>query len=634
MSFYLRKSVRVGPLRFNLSGSGIGVSTGIKGFRVGAGPRGNYVHLGRGGLYYRSKLGGAKRPTSNAPAGTSMPVTPSPVQRLDTLTEIESASVVQMAPASAADLLAEIRTKRKRIRFWPLVLIIGGALLAFAGQVAPPWLPIVGLLLLIVATVWVGMRDALRRTVVLFYELDGPMEVAYEAFHSGFAALTRCARVWHLEAQGRTSDWKRSGGASVSVRRQRVVPAQAAPTGIKTNIGVPSLPVGRQVLYFFPDRVLVTDGSSVGAVEYLQLQAESRTASFIEEEWVPPDAEVVSQTWKYVNKKGGPDRRFKNNRQIPVVRYGECWLHSESGLNEAIQTSHKDAPEQFAQAVRRLVAALAATGEPPLPGPPAEGAEITLETSEPRRPGPGERKEAPEQAGNSQRQDVLAKATETRTRVDLSGRDFTFDIVGESFHEQSLRRLDDGRLAQGVTVAFTALIVPDPANPFSKSGMAVMVAAEGIGPIGHFSEDEARRYRAVSEMLLARCAVGACPGWLIGGRRDAPSIGARLAIVSPEEILGNAIQEPSPTRKKARLARGRSPNASMRGLLVPIAPRILCRRPKQRRNVPHAVSPSSCGAPSTSAATSCVRPTWQRFRRSASASERRSRGRRVNAKTP
>jgi hypothetical protein len=38
MGFYIRKSVSVGPFRFNLSKSGIGVSTGIMGFRVGSGP--------------------------------------------------------------------------------------------------------------------------------------------------------------------------------------------------------------------------------------------------------------------------------------------------------------------------------------------------------------------------------------------------------------------------------------------------------------------------------------------------------------------------------------------------------------------------------------------------------------------
>ena len=50
MGFYIRKSINAGPFRFNLSQSGLGVSAGIPGFRVGTGPRGNYVHMGRDGI--------------------------------------------------------------------------------------------------------------------------------------------------------------------------------------------------------------------------------------------------------------------------------------------------------------------------------------------------------------------------------------------------------------------------------------------------------------------------------------------------------------------------------------------------------------------------------------------------------
>src|SRR5215213_3502967 len=57
MSLYLRKSISAGPFRFNLSRSGIGMSAGVKGLRVGTGPRGAYVHAGRGGIYYRQTLG-------------------------------------------------------------------------------------------------------------------------------------------------------------------------------------------------------------------------------------------------------------------------------------------------------------------------------------------------------------------------------------------------------------------------------------------------------------------------------------------------------------------------------------------------------------------------------------------------
>lgn len=58
MAFYLRKSFRAGPIRFNLSKSGIGASVGVTGARIGLSSAGRaYVHGGRGGLYYRKSLG-------------------------------------------------------------------------------------------------------------------------------------------------------------------------------------------------------------------------------------------------------------------------------------------------------------------------------------------------------------------------------------------------------------------------------------------------------------------------------------------------------------------------------------------------------------------------------------------------
>jgi len=53
MGWYFRRSVNVGPLRFNFSKSGVGQSFGIRGLRVGTGPRGSYVAGGRYGIYFR-----------------------------------------------------------------------------------------------------------------------------------------------------------------------------------------------------------------------------------------------------------------------------------------------------------------------------------------------------------------------------------------------------------------------------------------------------------------------------------------------------------------------------------------------------------------------------------------------------
>ena len=100
MGFYLRKSVSVGPFRFNLSRSGIGVSTGIKGFRVGTGPRGNYVQMGRGGLYFRTTLPSESQGVRNPP-----PTVQPPVDAPDGLEEIESGSTLGMVDSSSVALL-------------------------------------------------------------------------------------------------------------------------------------------------------------------------------------------------------------------------------------------------------------------------------------------------------------------------------------------------------------------------------------------------------------------------------------------------------------------------------------------------------------------------------------------------
>ncbi len=66
MGLYLRKGFRAGPLRLNLSKSGLGISGGITGARVGIGPRGAYVHGGRHGLYYRQYAASGRAKASSA----------------------------------------------------------------------------------------------------------------------------------------------------------------------------------------------------------------------------------------------------------------------------------------------------------------------------------------------------------------------------------------------------------------------------------------------------------------------------------------------------------------------------------------------------------------------------------------
>jgi len=356
MGFYLRKSVKVGPLRFNLSKSGIGVSAGVKGFRVGSGPRGNYVHMGRGGLYYRATIPSASRPQAPSLPRSERYIPPQPESTShDPLHEIDSGDVQQMTDSSSTELLQELNSKRKKPKLWPYPVVLG--IIAFFISTInhlPGW--VLGVVALTAAslTVFLYYRDQLRKTTVLFYELEPAVETCYQSLHDAFERLQTCAASWHIEAEGKVRDRKYHAGASKLIERKAINLTKGQPPYVKTNLSVPTLPAGRQTLYFFPDRLLVFDSSGVGAVSYDSLRVDVSQTRFIEDGTVPGDSQVVDRTWKYVNKKGGPDRRFKDNRELPIATYEELLLTSSSGLNELVQLSRIGVGSSLTEAVAAL----------------------------------------------------------------------------------------------------------------------------------------------------------------------------------------------------------------------------------------------------------------------------------------
>lgn len=67
MGIFLRKSMKLGKhTRINLSKSGFGISTGVKGTRIGVNSKGKtYVSGGKDGVYFRKQLGNSNNSSKN-----------------------------------------------------------------------------------------------------------------------------------------------------------------------------------------------------------------------------------------------------------------------------------------------------------------------------------------------------------------------------------------------------------------------------------------------------------------------------------------------------------------------------------------------------------------------------------------
>ncbi len=363
MPLYLRKSIKAGPFRFNFSKGGVGVSVGVKGLRLGTGPRGHYVHAGRGGIYYRASLGKGPRnsgsPTQNRRIEPSLHSNSenfgdreSEVEMID----IDSADVLSMRDESFAELLDELNGKQSKIRAsrlftWLAISAACGAMLSVGESAA--WT------LLAAIPAWVLGRwlDSYRRVSVLFFELDSEIEEKYSRVAEAFDAMMASKGKWHIEAGGAVQNlttWKRNAGASHIVKKKPTEVSYRVPAVIKSNVTPPSLEIGRQRIYFFPDGVLIEDSKRFGAASYKSLNMNCANSNFIEEEKVPSDATVIGHTWKHPNKNGGPDRRFGNNYQIPICNYNALHMSSSSGINELVEFSRPGIAEPFVRAVKQL----------------------------------------------------------------------------------------------------------------------------------------------------------------------------------------------------------------------------------------------------------------------------------------
>jgi hypothetical protein len=155
-----------------------------------------------------------------------------------------------------------------------------------------------------------------------------------------------------------------NAGASAIVKRKTISPNVGSPSYFQSNISIPVLQAGRQKLYFLPDRILVWDTNGVGAVGFEQVNVTFDERRFIEDGSVPGDSRIVDKTWRYVNKKGGPDRRFNNNREIPIVIYEEILLRSKSGVQELFQASRTGSGVKLDSAVKQMASAIAQRGQP------------------------------------------------------------------------------------------------------------------------------------------------------------------------------------------------------------------------------------------------------------------------------
>jgi hypothetical protein len=316
------------------------------------------------GLYYRQSLGGGARrsappnaiPIRQQSRGVEdLPTIPSADSTLGNTTVIESGNVLEMKDSTGSGLIEALVECRNAKEYATWVYTFAGACLLYAFWKGDWWIGMTGVLALGFAY-WVRIKDIERKGFVLQYDLDDHATEAAAVLVDICEKIGAIAKCWHIDSSQEVLDAKYHAGAASVVQKRETRMKIEDPPFLRTNVPVPSIRMGKETLYFLPDRLLVYAGTNIGAVAYADLHVRVNDKRFIEESRasVPGDAEVVGATWQYVNKKGGPDLRFKNNPELPICLYEEIHLNSASGLREILQLSKRGFGEPFSRALATL----------------------------------------------------------------------------------------------------------------------------------------------------------------------------------------------------------------------------------------------------------------------------------------
>lgn len=261
--------------------------------------------------------------------------------------DVTGATVLQMQPSTKGDVMEQLNSASKTHRVWPWVL--------FASFVLAN-IPVIGIVLFllgIAATFWAFQHDKTRRTVALFYDVADQQAERYQALVSAFEGMSN-SKIWQVTSSGKVqSGYQRkvNAGATGLIKRSSVKCSEGGPPQIVSNISIPSIEVGRQGVYCLPDQLLIRDGKTYVQLDYSAVQLSCNETRFIEDERPPSDSTMVGQTWKYVNKSGGPDKRFKNNRQLPIMQYGQIDMEAGNGFRRLLQVSNPTNASKFVGAL-------------------------------------------------------------------------------------------------------------------------------------------------------------------------------------------------------------------------------------------------------------------------------------------
>ncbi|MDO9551522.1 DUF4236 domain-containing protein [Rhodonellum sp.] len=360
-----RRRVRLFPgVTLNFSKTGISTTVGVPGASLNFNKQGTFLNTGipGTGIYDRKRVGGKTTPHSPASRnlsnnfledGNGMRGEQQPLAENLSTTTTEGLKRLQETLVNCYEekneLIQEIKIAGSSLKWSKILLVISYFL-------------IIGFFIK-----WFRnnrdekmeyLADLEKQLAGCFVNIDMQTDIeiesAYTSLLSRYTSLLTCAKIWDI-----TSFSPNNFPGSRSAATQTV-------TRVEVNFDFGNLEIIKSKyealhfenanggdLYVYPFFMAIVDSEkNFGLLDLREIDFEYSSQKFLEEEKIPEDAEITGKSWAKANKDGSPDRRFKENYQIPVCLYGNINIKSKTGLKEAYSFSNAAKARDFAKTLK------------------------------------------------------------------------------------------------------------------------------------------------------------------------------------------------------------------------------------------------------------------------------------------
>lgn len=360
MAWSFRKRIKIIPgVHLNLSKSGISTSVGVKGASVNFGKSGTYLNTGIPilGIYNRQKL--------SASNNNTIPEIYQPEQSIELSDNIFSADIHEITSQNMQGIKESIilaNQQRKELK--NDLLKIQASLGSSKVKLNLSYVLLYGL---IKKTIPENLKadielqkEAIKQTreqiancyVKLEIDFEPEIKEKYNKLVESFRNLTTSQKIWDVTSAHYHDRAVTRSSASTLVKKTEVKFTLKSIPDIKSEFEALYFQNANGAdLYFYPSFIIMySSNTNFAIIGFNELKLTQSYVRFTETGSVPRDSKVIDKTWAKVNKNGTPDKRFKSNYQIPVVKYGEINLLTNTGLHEEYEFSNYELTEEFGRA--------------------------------------------------------------------------------------------------------------------------------------------------------------------------------------------------------------------------------------------------------------------------------------------